>query len=125
MIDTLPPPIDATQLDADASAGEVAALTQTVESYVHDRYRLRASRFFTLAPERTTWVAIEKQVGQHVQAAAPMAHQESFNWHRVGYDTIAVWALTPEWKQHVAVALARDPLPDGRRLVGYFEFDSD
>ena len=125
MIDTLPAPGGAMPLADGGEPGATAALAQAVETYLHGRYRLRASRYFALDADRTTWVAIEKQAAQDVAAAAPQAHQESFNWHRVGYDTIAVWALTPEWKQHVAVALAREPLPDGRRLVGYFALDSD
>lgn len=124
MIETLPAYGGAPELAAEHFPEQTQALTAALNNYLRNKYRVERARYFALDPDFAGWNAVEKLVGQEITAREPKAHQESFNWHRAGYDSYAVWALNHEWTRHFAVALAPEPLPDGRKLLGYFYLTS-
>lgn len=121
VIDTLPAYAGAHEIGADQHAA-CAALTDALTGYLRGKYRVKRARFFVIAPQDVTWNALDHFADSHLQAVN--ARRESFNWHRAGYDLYSVWSLNEAWTMHVAVALTREPLADGRLLIGYFELSS-
>ncbi len=124
MIDSLPAYGGAPEVSAEHYPQQTQALTAALNAYLRDRYRVQHARYFALDPGFAGWVAVEKFLGQEIAARESKAHRESFNWHRAGYDRYAVWALDHEWTQHVAAAMSPEPLPDGRKLLGYYYLTS-
>lgn len=118
MIEKLPAYSGAPALAASDFPDRQKALTDALTAYLPQGLRLQESRFFAVDDAVVRWVALEGFVDERL--AAFNARRERFNWHRAGVDLFAVWSLNEASTMHFAVALGPDPLPDGRRLVGYF-----
>ncbi|HZW18880.1 MAG TPA: hypothetical protein VFF71_08765 [Luteimonas sp.] len=118
MVDELPVVHGAADVPETELAKEKGALREFVEGFVRDGARVEGTRFF-LVPSNTPWVAVESELGSAIEAGGTMQRQR-FDWHRPGYELVDVWQGDG---RRIAVAMTYDALPDGRRLLGYFELD--
>jgi hypothetical protein len=118
VIEKLPAYAGAKALTASEYPEQQKALAHALMAYLREGYQLGEQRFFAVDDAVVRWVAIESFVDEHL--AQFNARRERLTWHRAGIDLFAVWSLNEASTMHFAVALSPDPLPDGRRLVGYF-----
>lgn len=123
MIETLPAFSDASEVRSGDLQAECAELRDALKAYLPEGYRVIGERYFMLDGDAANWNALEKFLDGEV--AAVNGRRETFNHHRAGHDPYAVWALNQAYTMHFALAMAHPPLPDGRRLVGYFSLSSD
>lgn len=95
------------------------ALSSWLSNYMKGEYTITAQRYFLTRKDFTTWNAVEKLIGNYVEQDLG-GTQERYSWHDPGIDLVAVWKVGDD-PRRIAVAMTKEPLTDGRRLIGYFE----
>lgn len=119
MIETLPDPPHAVETTDDGCAAACNELTGKLTSYLRDQYTVAASRMFVMDDD-IGWVVVEKLAGNQLEQHESGKRQR-YEWHRPGYDLVAVWKLGLLKPRYVAAAMTYEPQPDGKRIVGYYE----
>lgn len=121
LTDQLPDLPGATALSSDAEFGaERAALSDWLDRYLKHEYRIAGGRFFVDDPQ-TKWVVVDAFARNHIEQNLAGV-REYKEWHDPGYDLVSLWQVGSEGRM-LAVAMAGDDLPDGRRLIGYFDLE--
>ncbi len=107
------------------------ALEQKLLDYTRGRFRIVASTAFLLEPRGTPWVGLEPGTGQYLEKHYGTARKETFPWHEVGLDQVAVWRIDPAWKlghkRWVAIVMLQGkdlPEAQGKDPFGYFDLEA-
>ena len=104
-----------TEIAAEAVGEQADALTASVQSYLRDGHQVRSVSYYTVVGD-VPWVAVSKNAqNRFAEKGISVTRPE---WHRVGYDLIDLFETKDGGA--VAVAMMQQPLPDGRKLVGYY-----
>jgi hypothetical protein len=108
--------------DAATRLPEARELSTTLNRYLRGKHRIVKARYFE-ASEPTSWVAIAKMTASQLRGNGYIAIDEGLpkhpDYHSPGYDLIDVYPKLLKGKAF-AVAMRREPLANGRILVGYF-----
>jgi hypothetical protein len=119
LTDQLPDLPGATALSREADfASERTALSAWLDNYLKHEYRIVGGRFFVDDPQ-TKWVVVDAFARNHIEQTLAGV-REYKDWHEPGYDLVSLWRVGDEGRA-IAVAMSGDDLPDGRRLIGYFD----
>jgi hypothetical protein len=101
---------------------EAKELSATLTRYLRGKHRIVKAQYFEIAV-RTNWVAISKMTASQLRDNGHIRINDDQypqpDWHRPGYDLIDLY---PKLSQSgaFAVAMHREPMANGRILVGYF-----
>lgn len=107
---TFPPPAGGSPVSATDDAAQ--ALDREVARYARGTFTLLDARHFTLT-EKATWQQVMKPLANRIAVAGGGA--VPIDWHRPGYDLIALFRL-PDGS---CLAVAMDHRADGRTVAYY------
>lgn len=93
--------------------GRGEALTALLQTYLRGRYAIRSTRFFAI-DGAVPWNAVHKFVASEMRKTNRQSEPAPAD-----EDEIFTAAVYPDGDAGFAVIMARDPLPDGRKLVAY------
>jgi hypothetical protein len=110
-----------------ASLGtETQALQTKVTVYLRNKHSIKSAKFYA-EPQQTGWAQISLYVANEMKAVKPdttggPSGLERPEWHDP-FDMIDLYPAKDN-RPAFAVAMAKEPLPDGSKLVGYFALES-
>lgn len=117
MIKQLPSLSTAQEIPDDSGDFRQEALRKQLQEYLRGRWKIADARYF-LVSEKPTWNAVEKLIGNtlHDQGRTKPVEIE---WHRPGYDLVAIFEHGLIGRQTIAAAMLDEPI-EGVWVVGYF-----